>query len=289
MFGPHSAAFRLEKDGSGDGGLLTVRHCSVLLPPRRSSVFEVPGNGTGKLDVAYSLFSRMAGDDDPEGAVLLRLAEAKTDATWKGRDNRYHDLDGYWAVGSDKLDWQRAGWSDFRSRLGKGRGQDESRVLMFSPWKSGSSLQVSLLEGREWQTAFRTWYELSALRVQERSTTEVVGAERILGQRLVPEDLPRPEQQPGPAVRRSLVVEKQDDSSNGFYSSLAAAVASARPGDTILIRHNGELAVAPVHLNTQGLSDLTIRPVRRFRPSSCSTRRTCPIPKLRCSAPTRGD
>ena len=42
--------------------------------------------------------------------------------------------------------------------------------------------------------------------------------------------------------------------------------ARRRQGDTILIRHNGELAIDPVRLDKKGLSDVTIRPARRFRP-----------------------
>src|SRR5205823_5570981 len=76
------------------------------------------------------------------------------------------------------------------------------------------------------------------------------------------------EEKAGP-TRRVLVVEKDkdaDDSANGIYPSLDAAVGQARPGDTILVRHDGALPLDPVQLTKKNLGDLTIRPARWFRP-----------------------
>jgi hypothetical protein len=265
VFGPHSAAFRLEGDGGGDEGLLTVRHCSVLLPARRSAAFEAPSRGTGRLDVAHSLFSRLPGDDDADGSVLLREAEDAETVAYAGKDNRYHNLDGYWAVGGA---WQQASWGDFHRRLNEGRGNDEqSRLLVFSPWDLEPALQVTALDGQALKEAFAVRLTLAALRKLGRSPAEVVGAEAVLGERWLPATLPALPEKGELGVRRFLVVERgENDSSNGLYDSLDAAVANVRPGDTILIRHNGELAINPVHLNKKGLSDLTIRPARRFRP-----------------------
>jgi serine/threonine protein kinase len=267
LFGPHSAAFRLEGDGRGDEGLLTVRHCSVLLAPRRSAVFEFSERGTGKLDVGHSLFSRLSGDD-ADGAVLLRQTGGElTDVVYHGRDNCYHDLDGYWVRGNDS--WQKAGWGDFKSKLGETRGQDESRLVGFAPWESPPAEQVKALEEAKpnLRKTFRIRLNLAALRLQGRSRTEVVGSETILGQRWLPATLPLLDDKIEAGVRRFLVVDQEsDDSSNGLYPSLVQAVSSARAGDTILIRKNGEMGMDPVQLNKKGLSDLTIRPARRFKP-----------------------
>jgi serine/threonine protein kinase len=265
VFGPHSAAFRLEGDAGGDEGLLSVQQCSVMLAARRSAVFEVAPGGAGKLDVAHSLFSRMVGDDSSEGAVLLREADGRDAISYHGRDNCYHRLDGYWAVGSA---WQQAGWGQMRHKLREGRGQDDSRVLVFSPWLLSPSRQSEALNKQDLEQAFHIRLDLAALRKLGRSGTEVVGSEGILGQRWLPATLPAFDDKTEQAVRRFLVVEDGllGDSSNGVYPSLDAAVAIARPGDTILLRHNGEMPINPVHLNKKGLGDLTIRPARRFRP-----------------------
>jgi serine/threonine protein kinase len=267
VFGPHSAAFRLEGDG-GDDLEVKVHHCSVLLPARRSAVFEATdqdkAKASAKLNVMHSLFSRMPGDADAEGSVLLRADDQFAAVSYFGQNNCYHDLDGYWCNGSD---WQQASWSDFRNKkLVDGRGQDESRVLPFNPWKLDPAQQLKALEQQNLVDAFRIHLNLADLR-QGRSGGEVVGAENILGERWLPGMMPIPDEKSELALRRCLVVEKNyEDSANRIYKSLDQAVRSARKGDTILIRHNGDLDIDPVHLNKSGLCDLTIRPARRFHP-----------------------
>ncbi len=260
VFGPHSTAFRLEGDSDEE---VTVQHCSVLLPARKSAVFEVVSKGSAKLDVSHSLFSRMPGDTEADGSVLLRTIDpldGRPDtATYQGHHNCYHDLDGYWCNGAD---WQPASWTDFRTRKVV---QDESRVLPFNPWQLEPAGQIEQMEAEKLVDAFRIRLNLADLR--ERSGTEVVGSETVLGERLVPATLPAPDDKAELNLRRFLVVEnKVEDSPNRIYPSLDQAVRAARPRDTILIRHNGELEIDPVHLNKKGLCDLTIRPARRFHP-----------------------
>jgi hypothetical protein len=261
--GPHSAAFRLEKDG-GDEGLLSVQSCSVLLPAWRSAAFEVEPGGSAKLEVSESLFSRLAGDSESDGTVLLRTDDRPEAAVYRGHDNCYHDLDGYWAIGDA---WQQAGWNDFRRRLSSSRTTDDSRVLLSRPWRLDTEALVAALDRQDLKEAFRILPNLAALRKLGRSSSEVVGTSKVLRDSIVPRSLPVLTDRSEQGVHRFLVVDpKSDDSANGVYSSLDLASRSARPGDTILIRHNGDLPIDPVSLNKKGLGDLTVRPARRFRP-----------------------
>jgi hypothetical protein len=259
VFGPHSAAFRLEGDSDED---VTVQHCSVLLPARKSAVFEVVSKGSAKLDVSHSLFSRMPGDTEADGSVLLRTIDSldgRPDAaTYQGHHNCYHDLDGYWCSSAG---WQPASWTDFRRKV----VQDESRVLPYNPWQLEPAGQIEQMEAEKLVDAFRIRLNLADLR--ERSGAEVVGSETILGERWVPAALPTLDDKAELNLRRFLVVEqKTDDSPNRIYPSLDQAVLAARPHDTILIRHNGELEINPVLVKGKKLCDLTIRPARRFHP-----------------------
>jgi hypothetical protein len=52
---------------------------------------------------------------------------------------------------------------------------------------------------------------------------------------------------------------------SGTYRTLGQAVTDAKPGDVILIRHNGLLRVEPVRLEKAAI-DLTIKPVAGFHP-----------------------
>jgi hypothetical protein len=273
-FGPHLSAFRLE--GGEEDTAVTVRRCSVLLP-RRSAVLDLPPRACARLDVSHSLFSRLDGSaalNEGDSAVLLRQAEEPGTVSYRGKDNRYHDLDGYWAVGKG---WETASWSDFtRNELGE--GQDEkSRVLLSNPWAVTPEQQRSLLEKLEVTDAFQVNTRLKAVRQLGTSTPSVVGVARLLGQPCVPDTLPPLDPKADLAGGRVLVVEPNDDSPNlgGIvYPSLNAAIVGCRAGDTILIRHNGELEVDPIRLANKGLCDLTIRPFRRFRPVLTLNRET---------------
>ena len=161
VFGPHAATFRLEGDGQGDDGKVFVKHCSVLLPAHRAAAFDVPARGNARLDVSHSLFSRLdvTTNIDTEGAVLLRQADGGDSIAYTGRDNVYHDLDGYWAVGNE---WRKAGWGDFRKRSGT---EDSSRLVMTRPWEfepGGVKGQAALLEKQELAQAFRVNEKLPA-------------------------------------------------------------------------------------------------------------------------------
>jgi hypothetical protein len=275
-FGPHLATFRLEGGGEEDEGRrVTVRRCSVLAA-RRSAVFDLPAGASAALDVSQSLFSRLDGAAVGEGdsAVLLRQADSVR-VTYKGKDNRYHDLDGYWAKGGD---WEAATWGNFRERMAGPDGEDDqSRVLLSNPWAAPPEKLPGLLEKvQDAQAAFRVNTGAKALRRLGTSATQVVGAERLLGQPCVPSALPPLNPKADLTGGRVLVVEpgKTDDGSNQIYSSVSAAVLVARQGDVILIRHNGELEVDPVRLDKAGLRELTIRPFRRCRPVLTLNRET---------------
>ena len=264
-FGPHSAAFRLEGGENNDDEKVVVQRCSVLLPGRAAAVFELPGRARARLEVEHCLFSRLdTGDGKSLGTVLVRQEEASDGAvTYKGRDNCYHDLDGYWEVGGD---WQQAGWSDFRRRY-RGTGTDESRLVLVRPWLASPERLVALLQaqrpGDQPLQAFHPNPRLTVLHEEGEEKAPLVGA----GEPLLGKDSRPPVRDDKPAGR-SLIVEKtvEDGAPIGIYKSLELAVLAAQPGDTILIRHNGELDVEPILLNKKSLGDLTIRPARGFQP-----------------------
>jgi serine/threonine protein kinase len=263
-FGPHVAAFRLVDGDNSDDARIRLQHCSILLPGKASAVFELPLRGKGKIEVSHSLFSRLGlkSERDSEGSVLIRQAiDEPADLTYVGRDNCYHDLDGYWCVGDA---WQKAGWGDFRLRC-KTSSQDSSRVVLTWPWVAEPPALVKMLETRNSSAAFQLNPKCAALRKPGDSGVQMVGVRALLGEPLLPRDtrLPEPDDK---APRFLLVEQKADDGDNLIYKSLEAAVRDARPGDTILIRHNDELPIDPIALNKKTLGDLTIRPARGYRP-----------------------
>jgi hypothetical protein len=185
--------------------------------------------------------------------------------TWKGHDNRYHNLDGYWVGGDGPGDGD---WQDFQRRLQDSHGQDDSRVLSVSPWKGSDDRPLARLEQQDVATAFRANDRLPDLRQTDAPAEHLVGAERLLGESCVPEHLPPLEPKPEAVARGAVrvVCPGKNDSSNGLYPSLPAAALDARPGDVILLRANDELPVDSVSLNKKEVADLTIRPDRGYHP-----------------------
>src|SRR5262249_980715 len=135
------------------------------------------------------------------------------------------------------------------------------RVQAASPWDRRTEEQLDLLT-RENAAAFRLNARLAVLR--QGVAEQIVGAQRLLGEPCVPDKVPAVEKTE--STPRFLVVEDGDDSANGVFPTLNQALSSARDGDTILLRSNGNEATKldPVELNKKGRSDVTIRAFRGF-------------------------
>src|SRR5262249_33657281 len=144
------------------------------------------------VDAAHCLFARCpdpagappAGDAD--AAVLIRQADSPPGTlVYRGKDNRYYDLDGYWVVGDD---WQAAGWRDFRKKVAPSRGEDSSRVQLSYPWQAEPAALLARLEQQEPDRAFLVKLDLRSLRQQQGLRDRVVGAQKILGERFLPQE-----------------------------------------------------------------------------------------------------
>ncbi|MBY0231334.1 MAG: protein kinase [Gemmataceae bacterium] len=242
-FGPHEACARLP-----EGGEASLSACSILLPPRRSAVFDLAGKAAATL--AGSVVARMPGAG--EGAVLLR--QAGEGARLKGGDNALCCLDGYWARGDD---WKAAGWSAFREAMME---EDRfARLLPCRPWQASAPAQREALGAASLKEAFALAAHLPPL----RRAGKLAGAQALLGERIVPGVLPATKE----PDKRVLVVEKgAEDALNGVFGSLSSAMQSCRAGDSISIRHDGVLREQPPPLNSKERADLTIRAARGFKP-----------------------
>ena len=260
-FGPHEAAFRLEGALAGDVSV-KASDCSLLLPARRSAVFEVPAGFAGTSSLVHSVVGRLSGPGEADGeTVLIRQGGS---LVFTGEDNAYHDLDAFWVT---RDGWHKAGWADYRSRLtGDKQADSDSRLSPVWPWRLPEAKLLTELQELHYAQAAALNLRSAALRKHGRSTTELIGAAAPLGQRWeVPQPLPTLE--PPSEEPRILVVEEGASGADGVvFGRLTEAVAAARSRDTILIRHEGELKVEPVRLDKKGLAELTIRPARRFRP-----------------------
>jgi hypothetical protein len=194
--------------------------------------------------------------------VLLRQSQPVGRLSYAGAQNGYYNLDAYWAVGEQV---ECADWREFRERLAREGGRDGSRELRAAPWLEADPL--ALLERQDVARAFRPDPLQADLRLRRKPGDRgevVLGVGQVAGTDYV-KDLPPLDT--GNAGGRTLVVQPgRHDPDAGVYRSLEHAVPDLRPGDVVLIRHDGELRLDPVVLARKELGDVTVRPDRGYRP-----------------------
>jgi serine/threonine protein kinase len=297
-FGPHAADFRFE-GGAGDRDTALVRHCSVMAG-RGSTAFYFADDAAALLDVHCSLFSRPGEADsaaaEKDASYLIRQA-GRAAVVYRGLDNRYHNLNGYWLGGEH----EEMTFPAFRDKLNEvrvgdtsGKEDKSSRVLPASPWKEkqplaafppalapdkpGYSIQfvdatrkppddgpAKPADEDQLSAVFQVKPDQPDLRTTDAPDKGLIGVEHLGGVRYAAK-LPPLDKAPEPTMRRTLVVDPTVEmSKNLTYPSLRQAVGEAKPGDLILIRHTGELKVKPIQLE-EPTSDVTIRPAEDQRP-----------------------
>jgi serine/threonine protein kinase len=262
-FGPHAAAFRLEGGGSEGSADLEVDHCSVLAASQ-SAVFDCAADAHAHIEVYRSLISRpqnlpaVAAMGDARGAVLVRQPNARgASVTYKGRDNRYHNLDGYWSI----LDGNgEAGWDDFRKRLAAMGRMDESRVLRAGPWPRAfeqwkDPKPLEKIDGGAVAAVFQPDPGLTEL---DLGMGDLAGLKGLGG---VEYRLSLPD---GPRILH--VEADKSDPEKRIYPTLGHVLPVLRPGDRVLLHHTGEMKLGPLELNRQELSDVTIAAAEGAQP-----------------------
>jgi hypothetical protein len=269
-FGPHAADFRFEGAPTvSEDRRADVRHCSFLAAAD-SAAFDVTEGASVDLRVEGCLFSRppdaVGGMGTGGRAVLLRqVASTGSPVVFRGRDNRYHNLDGFWLTGDDRPVSEA---NDFARKLQEAGGSDlDARSLESSPWKGDRPLKLLEQSDRP-EEAFRPNDQLAALRVPGAAGRQTVaGVERIAKHDFAAGLRDLPAERTPPLALRERVVDPiaEDDPDGRVYRRLEDAVLAAKPGDVILIRHQGRLAVGSVRLDKRA-ADLTLRPAAGYRP-----------------------
>ena len=269
VFGPHLSCFRFEGPSTFREPDVVVEHCSALLADE-SSVFRLTGNARCRLDVKFCLFARgrsADADNTPEkSALLVRQEDGRSyplALQYNGRDNRYHNLDGFW-VNLPDGQVATADWKDFVDRVHAASGtEQQSQLLEIPPWKDLNP--TAALQQLRLADAFRVRTAIGVLRVTGLVDEHLIGAEFCAGVNYT-EGLAgvREKGPPPPLVRNEKVVNPATrGGDSGVFRTLSQALEDVQPGDVILIQHNGLLPVKPVTLEKGGV---TIKAARGFRP-----------------------
>jgi hypothetical protein len=250
-FTPHAALVHFLKGHSVGKATVEVNQASALMTEGGGFVLEK--GAVGHIQLQHSLFS--CPNNRPtmlEAALVHQKGGSPADLSFVSRGNCYHNLDDFWIVDgqSQHRDWP-----------------SEDQVLRTSPWLAKDPL-AALKEGNPKQ-AFQLDLQQPELRLEDR----LVGVQRCTWGPIgsLPVRVARP---PGsPESKKDLpatlivdpTVTKAD---RGTYPSLDGAVADAKPGDTILLKHAKDkrvIKVDTIRLEKPDV-DLTIKPFNGYRP-----------------------
>ncbi|MBO0700379.1 MAG: hypothetical protein J2P46_18420, partial [Zavarzinella sp.] len=277
--GPQSAGVRvgrLNPDGGGDTEV-SLTHCSALLP-NGSALVEVDQQIPCIVRAGLCLIAGPGtfGPSDQQPAVLrqrrdrapaTRYEAAETDG--RALANGYYNVAAY-AQGTETYTFADAA-------AGRAPAHDvvhDVETPIKYPWADRDPFDLldpdKSPAAREPKTAVRAFapnLKQKALRV-EGDPNAVLGARFVGTDPLLPAQLPPPESDPrDPTIRvwDPNLPEAAEDLPPGVYPTLEKAVAAARKGDTIVIRHTGRLSVEPTEF-TKADTYLTIKPDANYKP-----------------------
>jgi hypothetical protein len=246
-FAPHAALVHFLKAPGGGSANLEMKQISAIMT--EGAAFLLERNVAGNILLQQSLFS--CPNNRPtmlEAALVHQKGGAMSDLTLIGRGNCYHNLDDFWIIDGQP---QHKDWPS------------DDRVLRASPWLAKDPL-AALREGNPKQ-AFQVDPQKAELRLDDR----LVGVHHCTWGAMdtgVPAGSSEPKKT---EVAGTLVVDPTvPKAGSGTYPSLDGAVADAKPGDTILLKHakdNRVIKVDMIRLEKPDV-DLTIKPFEGYHP-----------------------
>jgi serine/threonine protein kinase len=245
-FAPHTALVHFLKGSSGGKASLEIKQTSAIMT--EGSAFLVEKGVAGHIQLQQSLFSCPNNRPTMLAPALVHQKGGASDLTFVSRGNCYHNLDDFWIVDgqSQHRDWPA-----------------EDQVLSASPWLAKDPL-ASLKEGNVKQ-AFQLDPQKAELHLQDR----LVGVRRCTwgGPEVAPA-VAAAETKKAETAGTLIVDPAATKAGSGIYPTLDGAVADAKPGDTILLKHikdNRVIKVDMIRLEKPDV-DLTIKPFDGYHP-----------------------
>jgi hypothetical protein len=263
-FGPHASLFRFERKGQSE---LSVRNCTALAGDDWSLAY-LGEDTSATVEARACLFGRV-GSPPETGmmaeqrtvACLVRQAATATLTKYQGTSNRYLNIDAVRMKVNDEASIEP---NTFLVQLKEAGGTDE-RLLPPDPrpWKDKAPL--ALLQGALRPEDLLTAFGLDFANAAELRYEPSPGKVAVVGVETSPwGPVWKKDQLASPAGTQLAAVKVVDpkaktDEAKGVYKSLEAALAEAKSGDVIAIRHSGRLPVGSIPPLKSGMT-LTIRP-----------------------------
>lgn len=271
-FGPHAAGVAVKGDGA-DGGPTDVRlDRSSFVVDTLSAVVEADPAAAVKVTAGGCVFAPGGADLGLAGSFFPGRRGAAVRVTGERAANVKLDLPPNRPNAAYRVDAVAAGWKAVAVPLDPAGW----RELRQRPWDAPDGGPLAALATADPWRAFRLRLTDPDLFGPKGSDLRVVGAQFAAGgpsAGRVYADTPWPPPLPAVAAAKVWRPKPAADAplAPGESDDLVKLLRDARPGDTILIRHNGPLAMEPVTLPARGgpaAADfhITFKPDRGYTP-----------------------
>ncbi len=266
VFGPHYSIIHFLGKTDTDNPVV-IQHCSIM-QGSKSSLIYAGSQSNPQVEMNHSLIAKspdLLFQTDSDNAVLIRNTMGPSQTKYKGEENRYYKVDSFLIQNSPPFSFNE--FLSFQNQLRDNKlGTDEtSKLLEISPWKNDQPLK--LLEEFHLGQAFMLKDTALELRSPDNISDRLIGAEKFLDFSYISKPLPsitstKPEASNKPRIVDSA---ETDDPSKFVFKTLETALASCKGGETILIRHDGDLIIKPLRLDKTA-GEITIKPFLGSKP-----------------------
>src|SRR5262249_22177280 len=212
------------------------------------AVFLVEQGAKTDIPMYQSLISCPHNRLNREAAALIsQKGGSPEDVDFSGRWNCYHDLDDFWIING--IPQRAKNWPV------------DDQILSMSPWLDKDPLS-KMREGNP-KKAFQPDLNVPELRFNDR----LVGVHKCTWGLVFDINVPPVEDKKTELVNTLMVDPTAAKDSNGVYTQLEIAIAHAKPGDTILLKHGPDrvMKIDRIRLEKPQI-DLTIKPYEGYHP-----------------------
>ena len=266
VFGPHYSIIHFLGKTDTDNPVV-IQHCSIM-QGSKSSLIYAGSQSNPQVEMNHSLVAKspdLLFQTDSDNAVLIRNTMGPNQTKYKGEENRYYKVDSFLIQTSPPFSFPE--FLSFQTHLRDNKLgiDDSSKLLETSPWKNDQPLK--LLEEFHLGQAFMLKDTALELRSPDNISDRLIGAEKFLDFSYISKPLPtisniKPEASSKPRIVDST---ETDDPSKFVFKTLETALASCKGGETILIRHDGDLIIKPLRLDKTA-GEITIKPFPGSKP-----------------------
>ncbi len=266
VFGPHYSIIHFSGKTDTDNTVL-IQHCSIMQGTKSSLIYAGPQSNP-QVEMVHSLVAKspdLAFQTDTDNAVLIRNTMGPNQTKYKGEENRYYKIDSFLIQNSAQISLHE--FLSFQNQLRDNKlGTDEtSKLLEINPWKNDQPLK--LLEEFHLGQAFMVKDTVMELRSPDNISDRLIGAEKFLDFSYISKPLPPISNIKQEASSKPRIVDstESDDPSKLVFKTLETAIASCKGGETILIKHDGDLILKPLRLDKIA-AEITIKPFSGSKP-----------------------